>query len=147
MSDEFESLNSRIPDLATVLANRISQRKQLNPPTTSTSTAGFDPYQALLKKKEEETLPIDSSTIQKWPDEDLKQLEDYCQTMGIVGFQCGRMNPKAALLFLKRKFGEDFSGIPLEERMPSGYEKLGNNVNNSNYPYSIPANKKQILHG
>ena len=41
--------------------------------------------------------PIDPSTIKQWPDDAVKQLQDYCERMGIIGFNSGRMHPLAAL--------------------------------------------------
>lgn len=145
MSDTFEDIGSRMPDMASVLAQRIASRNAEagTPPAPGT----FDPYQAMLKKKDGETAPIDPTTIQKWPEEDVKKLEDYCQKVGIVGFNSGRMHPIAALAMLKQQFG-DYSGTPLEERIPSGYEKMGTKPTyGPNYPYSAAVQKKQILHG
>ena len=143
MSEEFHEL----PDMASVLAQRIAAKKAEQPGTTP-APGTFDPYQAMLKKKEQETLPIDPSTVQTWPVDDVKKLQDYCQKMGITGFNCGRMHPIAALAMLKQRFGEDFSNTPLEERVPAGYEKMGTKSNyGPNYPYSEAMKKKQILHG
>jgi len=144
MNDEFENLNSRIPDFAAVIAQRINQKQGT---TTPAPTPSFDPYQAMLKRKEAETAPIDPATIKQWPEEDVKRLQDYCERMGIVGFNCGRMNPIAAMAFLKGKFGGDYTDVPFEERIPSGYEKLGTEGYEPNYPYSKAMQKKQILHG
>ena len=47
-----------------------------------------------------------------------------------------RLNPKLALMQLKRQVG-DYGGVPLEERVPEGYEKIGTpNKYGPNYPYS-----------
>jgi hypothetical protein len=134
MSDEFESINSRIPDLNAAILQRLSQKQ----PATSTAPGTFDPYKAMLKKKEEETAPIDPSSVKKWPDEDTKKLEDYCAKMGVIGFST-RMNPIAALAYLKQQLGDDYTGVPLEERVPNGYGPVN--------PYSKAISKKQILHG
>jgi hypothetical protein len=144
MSDEFESLNSRIPDFASALANRIAQKES---PETAKPTGNFDPHKMMVHKKQEETAPIDPTTIQKWPEESVKKLQDYCQKMGILGFNSGRMHPIAALAMLKSKFGEDFSDVPLEERCPAGHQKLGETGYGPNYPYSQAVHKKTILHG
>jgi len=147
MSDNFEDIGNRMPDIASVLAKRIADKKASE--TGTTPAAGtFDPYQSMLKKKEGEIAPVDPTSIQKWPEEDLKKLQDYCQKMGVVGFNCGRMHPIAALAMLKRQFGEDFSDVPLEQRVPEGYEKMGTKSSyGPNYPYSQAVQKKQILHG
>lgn len=131
MSEEFELINSKIPDLQSAIAQRISKTPQ---PVNNT----FDPYKAMVKKKEEEIAPIDPASIKKWPDEDTKKLEDYCAKMGIIGFST-RMNPIAALAYLKQQLGDDYTGVPLEERIPAGYNK--------NNTYSQTITKRQILHG
>lgn len=143
MSEDFPQL----PDMGAMLAQRIAAKKA---DTTGAQPAPgtFDPYQALLKKKQGETAPIDPSTIQKWPEEDVKKLQDYCQKMGIFGFNSGKMHPIAALSMLKQQFREDFSNVPLEECLPQGYEKIGTKSGyGPNYPYSEAIRKKQILHG
>lgn len=145
--DEFESINSRMPDLASALAARIVARQN-----TSTSNnvppGSFDPYQAMLKKKESETAPIDPSTIRTWPNDAVQKLENYCNRMGIVGFSSGRMHPLASLAMLKQQYGDDYTNVPLEERVPAGYEKQGTVSSfNANYPYLQAIGKKQILHG
>lgn len=146
--DEFESINSRMPDLGAVLAQRIAA-KNAEATGTAPPPGTVDPYQLMLQKKREDVYPptIDAKTIVKWPEADVKKLEDYCAKAGIVGFNCGRMHPVAALAMLKQQFG-DFSGVPLEERIPAGYEKRGTHSGyGANYPYSQAMNKKQILHG
>ena len=142
MSEEFNQL----PDIASLLAQRIAARKA-DANGTVPAPGTFDPYQAMLKKKNQETAPVDPETVQSWPAEDVKQLQDYCQKMGIVGFSSGRMSPIAALAMLKQKFGEDFSNVPLEERVPEGYQKIGTKGSyGPNYPYGEAMKKKQILH-
>jgi hypothetical protein len=148
MSDAFEDIGNRMPDMASVLAQRISARKAEEAGTTLPAPGTFDPYQAMIKKKQGETSPVDPGTIQKWPEEDTKKLEDYCQKMGVVGFNSGRMHPIAALAMLKQRFGDDFSNVPLEERVPAGYEKMGTKSSyGPNYPYGEAIKKKQIIHG
>jgi len=127
MSDEYESINSKMPDLETVLIQRISQKQ-------ASTNNQFDPYQAMIKKKEAENIPVDPTTIKQWPEEDVKRLQDYCQKMGIVGVNNARMPPVVMLALLKRQFGEDFTGIPLEERLPVGYQKIN-------------SDKKQVIYG
>jgi len=143
MSEEFRQL----PDMASMLAQRIAMKKaDGNGATPAPGT--FDPYQAMLKKKSGETQPVDPSTVQTWPEEDIKKLQEYCQKMGIVGFSSGRMSPIAALAMLKQKFGEDFSNVPIQERVPQGYEKMGTkSTYGPNYPYEEAMRRKQILHG
>lgn len=146
MSEEFESINSKIPDFSSVLTQRIISRKcgtesNLPPPGT------VDPYQLMLKRKHQTPGEnLDSPNIVQWPEEDVKKLQDYCQKMGIYGFST-KINPLVALAQLKKQFG-DYVDTPLEERVPEGYEKLGTKPSyNPNYPYSQAMRKKQILHG
>jgi hypothetical protein len=147
MSDEFESINSRIPDLSSALAQRIAAKSgqtSVNPiPGT------VDPYKLMLQRKNQETTQeIDPSTIQKWPEADTKRLQDYCTKMGIVGFNSGRMPPLVALAMLKRQIGDDYSDVPLEQRVPEGHERMGTHSGyGANYPYSQAMAKKQVLHG
>lgn len=149
MSDEFESINSRMPDLSSVLTQRIMAKKADASGTNLPPAGTFDPYTALLNRKKAETAEIDPSAVKKsWPDESVKKLEDYCNKMGITGYSCGVMNPIAALALLKKQFGEDYTDVPLSERCPAGYEPIGTpSKYNSNFPYSQAINKKQILHG
>lgn len=145
MSEEFEDLSSRLPDFQTAIAQRIAQRHQN---TSAPQPEGkFDPYKIMVQKKEQETAPIDPVSIPKWPEKDVKALEDYCRRMGIVGFNCGRMHPIAALAKLRQELGDDYTDVPLEERVPQGYEKLGTPGYGPTYPYSQAMQKKQILHG
>jgi hypothetical protein len=147
MPEEFEDLNSRMPDFASALTQRIvSKKAEANPTLPPPGTV--DPYQVMLSRKKAETGDIDPNTIQKWPDDAVKKLQDYCDKMGIYGFNSGRMHPSAALAMLKKQFGEDYTGVPLEERVPSGYEKCGTpSTYGPNYPYSDAIKQKQILHG
>jgi hypothetical protein len=144
-TEEYRNITSKLPDLEGELFRRINLKKSSTSPIPT--QAKFDPYQALLKKKEEETVPIDPSTIKQWSEKDLKTLQDYCEKMGIIGFSCGKMHPIAALAMLKQQFGENFEGVPLEERVPAGYQKIGTTVNNPSYPFSKPLDKRQVLHG
>jgi hypothetical protein len=137
MAEEFPTL----PGFDNLLQQRIAQKSGVLPPP---GTA--DPYNLMLQRKKGEIKEIDPATIQKWPEEDVKELEDYCRRNGIVGF-ASRMNPKLALMQLKRQVG-DYSGVALEDRVPEGYEKVGTpNKYGPGYPYSAAVAKKQILHG
>lgn len=146
MSDEFESLNDRIPDINTVLSARIAARKaEANPTTPAAGTV--DPYQLMLQKKQGITPDPKLESVVKWPEADVKKLQDYCTKIGIVGFNCGRMPPLVALAMLKKQYG-DYSDTPLEERVPEGYEKLGiKSTFGPNYPYERAIQEKRILHG
>ena len=138
MNDEFDNLNRYVPDFEQVLLQRLNASKNN---VKNTDTGVVDPYQIMLKKKQtptENNIPIRNP----WPEKDVSQLQSYCEKMGIVGFNSGKMHPIAALAMLKSQFGDDFTGIPLEERVPSGYEKLGTPSS-----HTTPTNKKQIIHG
>ena len=78
----------------------------------------FDIYNALVKRKkqgEDTTLP----PIQEFPQQDIEELESFCRKYGIIGFNCGRMNPKAALRMLKSRMG-----VPIEEATPAKIKSL-----------------------
>ena len=139
MSDEFREL----PSIENVLAQRIAAKSSL-----ATPKGTVDPYQQMLQKKQATDTGVDPNTIQKWPEADLKKLEEYCQKRGIVGFNPGRMPPLVALAMLKRQLGEDYTDVPLEDRVPEGYEKIVPAPKYSpNFPYSQAMANKQILHG
>lgn len=138
MSEEFPTL----PGFEAMLQQRIAQKSgttPLPPPGT------VDPYKLMMQRKSgvpDAPLP----NAPQWPEEDVKALEDFCQKNGIIGFST-RQNPKLALMQLKRQIG-DYSGVPLEERVPEGYERIGTpNKYGPGYPYSEAVVKKQILHG
>ncbi len=145
MSEEYPQL----PDIGQVLQQRIAARAN---PGALPSPGTVDPYEVMLQRKKQAesgiVAPI-TEPVQQWPEEDVKALEDYCKRMGIMGFAT-KMNPKIALMQLKQKMG-DYSGVPLEDRIPEGYEKIGTkNTYSPDYPYSSaikPAEKKQVIHG
>lgn len=134
MSDEFPQL----PDMNAMLAARISAKQG----TTTPAPGTFDPYQAMLARKAGKVPETVLPEAQKWPEEDVKLLQDYCTKMGIVGFNPGRMSPIAALAMLKKQFGDDYTNVPLEERVPAGYQKLGTKTS-----YEDAVRNRQLLHG
>ena len=137
MSEEYPTL----PGFEQMLQNRIAQKAsvsgQLPPPGT------VDPYQVMLQRKHgEPTLP----PVQQWPENDTMALNNFCQKHGIVGVS-SRMNPKLVLMQLMRQVG-DYTDVPMEDRVPEGYERRGTiSQHGSNYPYTETATKKQIIHG
>ena len=149
MSEEFESLNSRIPDFGAAIAQRVAARAAEANGTTLPPPGTVDPYKLMLQRKQgitPEAAPI--PTAPEWPADQVKKLQDYCTKMGIVGFSAGRMNPLAALAMLKKQFGDDYIDIPLEERVPEGYQKIGTkSPYGPSYPYSQAVNQRRILHG
>ncbi len=68
-------------------------------------TSVNDPiFQSLVRRKkrgDDTTLP----PVQQFPQSDIDELESFCKAHGILAFNCGRMNPKAALQMLKGKLG------------------------------------------
>jgi hypothetical protein len=140
MSDEFRDL----PNIENVLAQRIAAKAGQPIPAGT-----VDPYQMMLNKKQQGDTPIqDTPPVVKWPEADVKKLEDYCQKRGIVGFNPGRMPPLVAMAMLKRQLGEDYTDVPLEDRVPEGYEKIVPAPKYSpKFPYSQAMANKQILHG
>jgi hypothetical protein len=68
-------------------------------------TSQDDPiFKALVRRKkqgEDTTLP----PTQEYSNEDIEALESFCKQHGILGFNFGRMHPKAALSMLKNKMG------------------------------------------
>lgn len=86
------------------LATRMIQSRI----TQNQSVGGFDPYQAMLKRKqsaiEDESGYINPPT-QQYDPKDIQEVEDFCRKYGIMGFNFGKMNPKAALQMLKNKMG------------------------------------------
>ena len=107
---------------------------------------GFDPHKLMIQKKQSESGEIEDTTPkQEWPEKDVKALEDFCAAHGILGFNCGKMSPIAAMAMLKRTMG--IVDGPIEERVPFGYEKFGAKkpVFNANYPYMSMVKKKTIL--
>lgn len=148
--EEYSSEFSSLPDIGSLLQKRIADKKAAaSGVATPTAPGGFDPHKLMVQKHKVETgeaLP-EIPEAPKWPEEDVKALQDYCAKMGIIGFST-RQSPKLALAQLKRQIG-DMSDIPLENRVPMGYEKRGTpNPHNCNYPYSkVSDSKKSLLNG
>lgn len=69
--------------------------------------SNFDPYQMMIDKQKgnEGIKAIESNSVIDHDQDDLKALQEFCRKYNILGFDCGNMNPKAALSFLKRKMG------------------------------------------
>jgi len=134
---EFEEY----PDLKTSI---IPDFNQVVTKKVETIKSKFDPYQLMVKKKIIDSGEIEDNTPkQTWPEKDIKLLDDFCKGHGIVGFNCGRMSPIAALAFLKQKLG--IVDGPLEDRIPYGYQKM--NLNNSDNSFTNPSKKKVLLSG
>ena len=76
----------------------------------SNSLPNFDPV-ALMAKRKQQRDDGNLPPITSFNDNDIKELESFCHKYGIIGFNCGNMNPKAALRLLKMRMG-----IPNEEK-------------------------------
>lgn len=69
---------------------------------------GFDPYQAMLRRKQsniQDESGYINTPIQEYDPKDIQELEEFCTKYGVVGFNFGTMNPKAALRMLKSRMG------------------------------------------
>lgn len=64
----------------------------------------FDPYKLLLQKKQQQIEPTFIPKVLH-NEEDIKELEEFCQKHGILGVNFKNMNPKAILNMLKSKMG------------------------------------------
>lgn len=80
--------------------------RQQSAPVPSINT--FDPYEAMLRRKQsnvsDESGYINAEVTQYDP-KDIEALEEFCKNHNILGFNFGKMGPKAALQMLKRKVG------------------------------------------
>lgn len=80
--------------------------RQQSAPVSSINA--FDPYQAMLRRKQsnvsDESGYINAEVTQYDP-KDIQALEEFCQQYGIMGFNFGKMNPKSVLQMLKNKMG------------------------------------------
>lgn len=142
--DEYPLINSKLPDFESMLYTRASKSSGIN---TAPKTV-IDPYKMMVNKKENESLPINTSEeVVQWPENDLKLLKDYCQKMGIVGFSCGKMHPIAALAMLRQRLGDCYTNTPMNERIPIGYQKMGTLEHIPHNQYQKNTTNKQILHG
>ena len=85
--DEWSQING--------IENYMTQRHQLSP------ASDFDPYQILLKRKEQNQNPH----VMDYDETDVFELQQFCQKHGIMGFNLGKLHPKAALSMLRKKMG------------------------------------------
>lgn len=72
------------------------------------ASSGFDPYQAMLRRKQaniQDESGYINTPVQEYDPKDLQELEEFCQQYGIMGFNFGKINPKSALKMLKNKMG------------------------------------------
>lgn len=123
-----EMQHSLLPDFGQMMVKRIESQKQ--------APGGFDPHKLMVQRKQLESGEVvDVTPKQEWPEKDVRALEEFCAKYGILGFNCGRMSPVAALAMLKNKLG--IVDGQLDERVPPGYQPY-----HPTKPY-----QKTILHG
>jgi hypothetical protein len=80
--------------------------RQQNAPVSSINS--FDPYQAMLRRKQSNVSNEGgyiNAEVEQYDPKDIQALEEFCQQYGIMGFNFGKMNPKSALKMLKGKMG------------------------------------------
>ena len=77
---------------------------------TATRVPDFDPVALMTKKKQQQEDPNNIPVV-NYDEKDINELESFCRKYGIIGFNCGRMHPRAALRMLKMRMG-----IPHEEK-------------------------------
>lgn len=129
MSEDNDKYGSKIPEFNAIAA--LHQRLAQKP----ASKSSFDPHELMVKRRQENTGEIASDhPVHHWPEEDVKKLTDFCQRMGIVGFNCGNMSPLAALALLKQKLG-----VVDEFPKSEGY--------GPNYPYTEAMRERILLKG
>lgn len=64
-----------------------------------------DPIHAMMVRRKKQQDIQELPREMKYHDDDIKQLEEFCRQHGILGFNCGTMNPKLAMRMLKAKLG------------------------------------------
>ena len=97
--DEYPSIGSSI-------FNDMSMQRP-----TVTKVVDFDPVALMTKRKQQQDNP-QYPTVMDYDSEDIAELESFCRTHGILGFNCGRMSPKSALRMLKSRMG-----VPLDDNI------------------------------
>lgn len=124
--DAYPEIQSQLlPDFNQFASKKIESIK---------NNTGFDPHKIMMQRKEQNFIESNNtSSVQMWPERDIKILEDFCKMHGIIGFNCGRMHPIAALALLKKNLGIS--------------DNIGENTptKNPNYPYSQAINSQKIL--
>ncbi len=80
--------------------------RQQSAPVSSINS--FDPYQAMLRRKQSNVSNEGgyiNAEVEQYDPKDIQALEEFCQQYGIMGFNFGKMNPKSTLRMLKNKMG------------------------------------------
>ena len=115
----------------------LSTKNLPYPAGHSTMTANlptFDPIDMMMRRKRVQDGEEVPETVQFDP-QDIKELEEFCQKHGIMGFDFGKMGPKAALAMLKGQFG-------MADDVVSNMEASGHRVVGKEYKQD-----RQILNG
>lgn len=100
------------------MLSRMATLNSIYRQNDSKPVSGFDPYQTMVNRRKRQGDPFTNQepVVKQHNDDDIKALEEFCQQYGILGFNCGTMSPKAALMFLKAKVG-------VRETENSGYSQ------------------------
>lgn len=137
MNEEVHNYDTRMPDFdaISILQQRLASRKAEPSSNPARRSSAIDPYQIMVNRHKQNAGEISAEyPVQKWSQEDILKLEDFCRRHGIVGFNCGTMSPLAALAILKNKLG-----VIDDPTTSEGY--------GPNYPYTGAIKKKTLLKG
>jgi hypothetical protein len=84
------------------------------------SDGEFDPHKLFLKNRDSiSPFGCNPENI-VYPEEDIKELEEYCRQRGIIGVNFGKMSPSAILRMLRAKNGIPTEGTSAEKRILLG---------------------------
>jgi len=86
------------------MLSRMATLNSIYRQNDSKPVSGFDPYQTLMRRKQMQDNSQDLPVMEYDP-RDVEELEEFCRNHNILGFNFGKMAPKAALQMLKRKVG------------------------------------------
>ena len=98
---------------------------------------GFNPVDLMMKRKQaqDDLESGELPEVTQYDPKDVKEIEDFCAKMGIVGFNFRGMSPKAALAMLRGQCGMPSDVI-------ASMEAMGHRVAGKDYPKD-----KQLLNG
>ena len=68
----------------------------------------FDPHKIMLKRKDGNIEDLSTNkppTVTPYDNNDIKELQAFCQKYGIVGIGALKMSPRSILMMLKAKMG------------------------------------------
>ena len=76
-------------------------------PLSALSLIKNDPIHAFLVKRKQQQDSGEEPLLPKveYNNDDIKALEEFCNKHGILGMNCGSMNPRSVLNMLKSKMG------------------------------------------